>query len=133
MRRGWRRVAEMICLTTAMVLATTACGDSGTGPETPPSVSGSWTGTSAGMTLNLTLSEGIGGAVSGSGNIAGGDENLALTVRQGSHVHPDLTLVLGAMGYEDINFVGRMGSEDVMAGTLNGSGFDDFDLNLARR
>jgi hypothetical protein len=96
-------------------------------------VSGSWTGTSAGVTLNLTLSEGIGGGVSGSGNITGGDENLALIVRQGSHVHPDLTLVLGAMGYEDINFAGRMSGETQITGTLNGSGFDNFNFNLGRR
>ena len=117
----------------ALALAATACKDNSTGPAAPPTVSGSWSGTSQGLTLNLTLSEGVGGAVSGSGNIAGGGLNLALVVRQGTHVDPNLTLILGATGYEDMNFAARLSSATQMTGTLNGSGFDNYNLNLTKR
>jgi hypothetical protein len=117
----------------ALVLTAAACKDSPTVADAPPDVSGSWSGTSQGVALNLTLSEGIGGAVSGSGNIAGGTDNLALIVRQGTHVDPNLSLILGATGYEDMNFAGRLSSETQMTGTLNGSGFDNFNFNLTRR
>lgn len=118
----------------ALMLAAQACGGDGpVAPEPDPVVSGSWTGTSQGVTLNLVLSEGIGGAVAGSGNMSGGGLNVALIVRQGTHVYPNLTLVLGAQGYEDFNFAGRLTSGTAMTGTLNGSGFDDFNFNLVKR
>ncbi len=111
------------------------CGDSSTEPEPVPDpvVSGSWSGTSQGFTLNLTLNEGIGGAVSGSGNMTGPDGNLALIVRQGTHSYPNLSLVLGAAGYEDLNFAGKLVTETMISGTLNGSGFDDFNFNLTKQ
>lgn len=128
-RRVWIAAAWV-----AVLLAAGACsGDGPVAPEPDPVVSGSWTGTSQAITLNLVLSEGIGGAVSGSGNMSGGDLNFALIVRQGTHVYPDLTLVLGAQGYEDFNFTGRLTSATAMTGTLNGSGFNDFDFNLVKR
>ncbi|MEQ9398188.1 MAG: hypothetical protein RJQ04_03380 [Longimicrobiales bacterium] len=113
--------------------AASACGDGATAPEPDPVVSGSWSGTSQGLTLRLTLSEGAGGAVSGSGNITGGTDNLALTVRQGTHTYPSLSLILGAQGFEDLNFAGTLVSETQIAGTLNGSGFDNFNFNLSRQ
>ena len=131
MRRGWRAPA-ILGLVLAMALAPAACGDSATAPEIP-TVSGSWSGTSQGLTLNLTLSEGAGGAVAGSGNISGGGYNLALIVRQGTHNDPAVSLILGATGYEDMNFAGRMSSEMDITGTLNGSGFDNFNFNLTKK
>ena len=115
-----RRLLSVLLL---LPLLLAACGDSPSEPEPDPVVSGSWTGTSQGIMLNLTLSEGVGGTVSGSGNLSGTQDNLALTVRQGT----------GASGYEDMNCAGRLLAEDEIAGTLNGSGFDDFNLNLQRR
>jgi hypothetical protein len=127
----WWRVVPMLV---ALALAATACKDSSTAPATPPTVSGSWSGTSQGLTLNLTLSEGADGAVAGSGNLAGdGGGNLALIVRQGTHVDPNLTLILGATGYEDMNFAARLSSTTQMTGTLNGSGFDNYNLNLTKK
>ena len=109
------------------------CGDGPAEPEPDPVVTGSWTGTSQGVTLNLTLNEGVGGQVSGSGNIVGPTNNIALVVRQGTHVYPNLSLVLAATGFEDLNFTGRMATETLISGTLNGSCFDDFDFNLTRQ
>ena len=125
----------LVALVAMLALGLGGCGgESATEPPPPPpTVSGAWSGTSQGVTLNLTLVEGAGGAVSGSGNIVGTDANMALTVRQGSHAYPDLSLVLGATGYQDMNFAARLGSATQMTGTLNGSGFDNFNLNLNKR
>jgi len=128
-----RRRAILLPLVAALALSAAACGKDSTAPDPPPSVSGSWSGSSQGVTLNLTLQEGTDGAVSGSGNMAGGTDNIALVVRQGTHVHPNLTLILGATGYEDMNFTATVTTATQMAGTLNGSGFSDFDLNLVKR
>ena len=125
--------ASLLLAITALALSTAACGRDSTAPDAPPSVSGSWSGSSAGITLNLTLQEGTDGAVSGSGNMDTGLDNLALVVRQGTHVDPNLTLILGATGYQDMNFTATVTSATQMAGTLNGSGFSDFDLNLVKR
>ena len=125
--------ASLLFVIAAVALSTAACGKDSTAPDPPPLVSGSWSGSSAGITLNLTLQEGTDGAVSGSGNMDSGYDNLALVVRQGTHVDPNLTLILGATGYEDMNFTATVTSATQMAGTLNGSGFSDFDLNLAKR
>jgi hypothetical protein len=128
------RRARMLPLLLALTLPLAACGDSSAEPEPPPpTVTGSWTGTSQSITLNLTLSEGLGGSVAGSGNIVGPDRNIALIVRQGTHVYPDLTMILGATGYTDMNFTGRLSGATQMSGTLNGSGFDNFNLNLTKR
>lgn len=32
-----------------------------------------------------------------------------------------------------MNFTGRLASETLITGTLNGSGFDDFDFNLTKQ
>lgn len=123
----------VMLLTLVLSMSVAACGgDSPTEPEPDPTVSGSWSGTSQGLTLNLVLTEGVGGTVSGSGNVSGPDGNIALTVRQGTHTYPNLSLILGATGFEDMNFSGRLTSETTISGTLNGSGFDDFDFNLVK-
>jgi hypothetical protein len=127
-----RRGSLLTVVMTAMALSAGSCGNGATAPE-PLTVSGSWSGTSQGVTLNLVLLEGVGGGVSGSGNLVGSTDNLALVVRQGTHADPNLTLVLGATGYQDMNFSARLTSANEMAGTLNGSGFDNFNLNLMRR
>ena len=128
------RSAPLLVLPLALTASLLAgCGDSPSEPEPDPVVSGSWSGASQGLTLNLTPNEGVGGAVSGSGNTASEVDNHALTVQQGTHTYPNLSLVLGASGFQSLNLTGRMVSEDGISGTLNGSGFDDFNLNLRRR
>ncbi|MFQ5538646.1 MAG: hypothetical protein ACE5GJ_14490 [Gemmatimonadota bacterium] len=116
-----------------VLLAAGACGDTPAEPEPDPVVSGSWKGSSLGITLSLVLAEGLGGAVSGSGNVSAPDLTVALTVRQGTHTYPNLSLVLGAVGYEEMNFSGKLVTETLITGTLNGSGFEDFDINLAKQ
>ena len=128
-----RRLSRVAFLLIFLPVVLLACGDSTTEPEPDPLVTGAWSGTSQGVALNLTLSEGAGGSVSGSGNLAGPSDNFSLIVRQGTHSHPSLSLVLGATGYEDINFTGQVLGENQLSGTLNGSGFDDFNLNLSQR
>jgi len=67
-----RRTALGVALVLFASVGTAGCGDNGTDlPPPPPEVSGSWSGTSQGVTMNLTLVQGAGGAVSASGNIAG--------------------------------------------------------------
>ena len=44
------------------------------------------------------------------GSLAGSTESLSLIVRQGTRVQSNVTLVLGATGYEDMNFTGTLAS-----------------------
>lgn len=125
-----RTLTAVLSLALALV-ATGAC-DGGTAPDSDPMVSGVWSGSSMGITLDLTLAEGDGGAIAGSGHIGGGGLNVALDVSQGTHVDPNVSLLLSAQGYEDMNFSGRMVSDNEISGTLNGSGFSDFNLNLRK-
>jgi hypothetical protein len=109
-----------------------ACGSDSTGPEL--TVAGAWSGTGSGITLQLTLSVDADGAVSGSGNISGASLTTALAVTQGTYVDPNVSLVLHAEGYEDINLTGTLQAEgNQIVGTLNGSGFTGFVVVLNRQ
>ena len=110
---------RLIVLTLAAVLA---CGDE-TAPL--PSLTGAWRGvfSSSGVTttLPLTLTE-SGTSVAGSGNLASSNAAFALTAT-GTHAHPNVSLVLGATGFQDINLSGEFTAPNTVAATLNGSGY----------
>ena len=103
--------------------ALVACGDDPVVPEPDPTVSGSWMGLTGTATLRLTLSEDAMGNVTGSGNISVPGSAFALTVSSGTHVFPNLSLILAAPGFQDINLVGTMNTAIEIVATLNGSGY----------
>ena len=109
-----------------------ACGDSPVAPEPDPTVSGGWSGTTGTTTFQLTLNESATGAVTGSGSISEPGFALALTVENGTHVFPNLSLILAADGFQDINLVGTVTSATTIAATLNGSGFANDNINLTK-
>jgi hypothetical protein len=116
-----------------VAVTSVACG--GDGPTEPeiPVVSGTWSGSTAGITLPLTLGQGTDGTVTGSGNLSVPSFAIALTVSQGTHVYPNLTLVLTSTGYEDINLTGTVNEAgDQIIAKLNGSGFADDTIVLVR-
>ena len=104
-----------------LCLALAACGDSPTQPTI--TLTGAWSGTIDGQTLYLVLSEGAGGTVTGTGSLTyPGEGGVALTVRSGTHVTPNVSLVLEASGYDDTSFTGTVTASEIQA-YLNGSGF----------
>jgi len=107
-----------------------ACSDS-TGPAIP-SMAGTWQGTSEGLTLRMTLNQSETGAVSGNGTLSGSDMSIALTV-SGTHNHPNVSLTGQASGYSDMNYSGHFQSDNLVAGSISGSGFNNFTLNLNRQ
>ncbi|MBV26081.1 MAG: hypothetical protein CME12_08190 [Gemmatimonadetes bacterium] len=110
-----------------MMLA--ACGDGGTEPN--PTVTGTWGGNNGTITLTLTLIEAVDGTVTGSGNLAQ-DQNVALAVRVGTHVFPNLSLTLAPFGSYDLDLTGTVMSTTTIAATLNGSGYNNESIQLTR-
>jgi len=109
------------------------CGDDAVTPEPDPTVTGSWSGTTGDTTLQLTLNESATGTVTGSGNLSAPGVSLALTVSNGTHVFPNLSLILSASGFQDINLAGTVTSATSIAATMNGSGYANDAINLTKQ
>jgi hypothetical protein len=95
-----------------------------------PLATGQWTGSSLGLTLSLTLTE-TSGQISGTATLASSSQTVALTVT-GLHAHPSVSLTLSAAGFEPTNYTGTFSGNDAINGSLSGSGFVNFALNLTR-
>lgn len=114
----------------ALALLVGACDS---GPTEPKHVSaaGSWSGTSSGITVNLTLSE-TAKTINGSGNLQGGSGSIAVTVT-GTNAYPNVSMTLASPGYEAMNFQGTFTNPTTISGAVNGSGFNSFALTLNKR
>lgn len=120
----------------AVVLTLAACGDDDpSGPSTPaiPTATGQWTGTASGISFSFTLSEASNGSITGSGSASAPTGSIAMTVRSGTHAHPNISLTLGGEGFEDANFQGAFAGDNTITGSINGSGFNNFALTLQRQ
>ena len=131
--RTFPRLKLLVLLPIVATLAACGSGDDATGPDLTLTVTGSWTGTTGQITLQLTLSEQAGGNVVGSGNISAPGVSFALTVLNGTHAYPSLSLTLGATGVEDMNLSGTVTSATTIAATLNGSGFNNVNITLNKQ
>jgi len=123
-----RSVASLLAL--SVLAALLACGGSPAAPK-PVSLTGTWIGTSATGTWNLTLSEAADHSISGSGTVQSGGTSIAVTVT-GTHADPAVSLTLASSGFADTNYSAHLTSATEMSGTLNGSGFSNEVLVLDR-
>jgi hypothetical protein len=119
----------------ALMLALTACGGDGGSTEPDiPEVTGQWNGpvnTSGGSgSLALTLNESD-GTVTGTGTLSTAGDALALTIT-GNYAPPNVSLQMNAAGFEPMNLSGTVAEDDI-DGTLNGSGFVNIAVTLARQ
>lgn len=120
-----------ILLPVLLLAALVACDDP-TGGSTPISIIGSWTGSTAGVNVTMTLS-GAGSTVSGSGSVSGPGGNLAMQV-SGTRAFNDLTLTITfEEDFEPATFTGTVQSSTTISGTLDGSGFDNDALTLTKQ
>ncbi len=119
----------------ALMFALTACGgDGGSTEPVIPEVTGQWNGpvnTSGGSgSLALTLNESD-GSVTGTGTLSTAGDAIALTIT-GNYAPPNVSLQMNAAGFEPMNLSGTV-TEDEIDGTLNGSGFVNIAVTLARQ
>lgn len=77
-----------------------------TASSVEPDVSGTWAGTSDGITLEVTLVQAEDGTVSGSGTLTTRELNVPVTVVEGFHAFPNLRLELRARGFEALEAKG---------------------------
>ena len=126
-------------LQTSLLLAMlTACQTYMEPEETVPTATGSWSGMgAAGFTifeLDLSLTEGDFGRITGSGRLTSpGRPTFNFVVRNGAHGHPDLLVTLATTNFVDVNFSGRFVDIHRVAGMINGSGFNNALVTLTRR
>ena len=111
-----------------------ACGgaDDVVAPDPDPTVSGNWSGDAGVGIFDLNLDQQPDGTVTGSGSIVGTTLCLALTVLNGTHVFPNISLTFGTEGVQDLNFTGTVNTPTTIGATLNGSGFDNVNITLEK-
>jgi hypothetical protein len=135
-----RAFSRRAFLSFAICLVLAGCGG-GDGPtEAAPAaktskVDGAWRGKVDQATLYLRLAEvGTGSetVVGGVGNLSVVPTFLDLRVTSSSYPHPDLSMVLSSPGYEPLSFRGQRTSDNVIKGTVNGSGYRDVSVTLTR-
>jgi hypothetical protein len=80
--------------------------------------------------LALTLNESD-GTVTGTGTLSTAGDAIALTIT-GNYAPPNVSLQMNAAGFEPMNLSGTV-AEDEIDGTLNGSGFVNIAVTLARQ
>lgn len=95
-----------------------------------PKLEGTWSGSNAGVNYSMTVTEND-KTISGSATIIAADASISLTV-VGSHVHPTVSLMLSAAGFESFTFAGAFETDDLITGRLNGSGFQNEQISLLR-
>jgi hypothetical protein len=104
------------------------------GPDLDPDpvVTGNWSGSTGGISLNRTLVEDEAGGVSGSGIISSALAAVEIVVRLGAHSYPNLSLILGAVEIEDFNYTGQLVSATLLSGEITGGGLFDVDISLLK-
>ncbi|MGH7647106.1 MAG: hypothetical protein ACREND_03235 [Gemmatimonadaceae bacterium] len=109
-----------------IALGMAACGSS-TSPA--PTLNGSWTGSDPNSSLSLTLTQ-SGTQVTGTGQLVSGT-TYPLTVT-GIVAEPAFSLSMTPGQFAPVTYTGSL-SHDSLTGRLNGSGFDNESITLARQ
>lgn len=124
-----RRISAL--LLAIVFVALPACGDSGpTGPASWD-VSGQWSGTIEGVSMNMSLNEDAQGNIAGNGTFSGSQDSFAFDV-SGTHVEESVSLTISATGVQDLNYSATLENENRLVGELNGSGFSGETLTMIR-
>jgi hypothetical protein len=116
------------CIALAMA-GVAGCSDA-TEPETT-SVTGGWSGSAAGMSLNVGVTE-EDGKFSGFGNFSDRFGSIPVTVHGGRNGR-SIAMMLRADGYEAAAFKGTLVDPVTMRGTLDRSGFENDSITLYKR
>jgi hypothetical protein len=96
----------------------------------PIVMAGHWVGSSQGLTLDLTLNESK-EHVGGTGAFSAAGQSLSIAV-DGTFINPNFSIRLLADGYEQAIYSGKLQGR-TLTGQLNGSGFSQFDLTMAKQ
>ena len=108
-------------------LSLSACGGGGAaGPQGP--MAGHWLGTATGLTMEWNLKDNS-GQLSGTGNFSVSTAALSVNI-SGSRADTTVNLTLTASGYQPATFTGLILSDTLVSGSLNGSGFGLFFINM---
>lgn len=119
------RLAWLVGVSAGLSLG--ACGGGGaTGPQGP--MAGDWLGTASGLTMEWNLKDNS-GQLTGTGNFSVPSAALSVKI-SGSRADTTVNLTLTASGYLPATFTGLMLSDTLVSGTLNGSGFGLFFVNM---
>ncbi len=109
------------------------CESSPAEPPPPPKATGFWTGLIIPDNFNfeVTLVEDEAGVLTGSGRFFVTGGSIAFSA-QGVHAHPSLSFTISAAGAADANYSGSLETDTFIRGRINGSGFNNNELNLTK-
>ena len=96
-------------------------------------VDGEWFGVQNGYSLSLTLTQAAAGEVTGSALVAG-SSGVTDAVVSGTFTFPTLFLTITPPSFEPVIYTGTMSQSSAkIDGKLNGSGFSNLVINIAKR
>ena len=117
-------------LTLIAVAASLGCGSDLLGPV--QTVDGNWTGIQNGYSMSLSLAQ-TGTTVTGTADFigVGGAAEGAVS---GTFVYPTLTLTITIPNVDDVSYKGTMSTTQAkIFGSLNGSGFNNLEIDVHKR
>jgi len=110
------------------IVASLGCGSDILGPV--QTTDGHWTGTQNGYSLSMILAQN-GNIVTGSASF-GGLLGVASGTVEGTFTYPSINLTISISGVQDVVYKGTMSqSQAKIVGQLNGSGFNNLELDVA--
>jgi len=114
----------------ATILLAAGCGSDLLAPV--QTVDGLWSGLQNGYSMSLDLTQ-SGTAVTGQADFAGVGGFVTGTA-VGTFNYPDLELTISVSDLQDVTYKGTMSSSQAkITGRLNGSGFDNLELDVAKK
>lgn len=107
------------------------CGSDALAPVT--TVDGEWFGVQNGYSLSLTLTQTATGEVTGSALVAG-TSGITDAAVAGTFNFPTLLITITPPSFEPVIYTGTMSQSSAkIDGKLNGSGFSNLVINIAKR
>src|SRR4051812_39246080 len=115
----------------ALLALSLGCGSDSLAPVM--TVDGNWFGVQNGYSLSLTITQTGTGDVTGNAIIAG-NSGVAEGTVVGTFAYPTLQLSITISGFDEVSYTGTMSQSSAkIDGKLNGSGFSNVVVNIAKR
>lgn len=128
------RMMSTVVTGALVAIVAAACDGGPSEPEAPPrpNVSGVWEAEYGGATFEMTLvHDTLQNTLAGTGLLVVPDETLALVIT-GTYTGSRVTTTWTTSGFHPLNFSGEHAGS-LIAGTLNGSGFQNVAVTFGKR
>ena len=125
--RSVHRSLRSLVIPVILLLVVSGCRSE----DDPPVMSGVWSGAQGEWSVHLTVLE-VSERITGAGSLREDTAAYSVTVSNGLHVNPHVTLTLTPSGREAVSFQGRFVNDNTVEGVLDGWRFRNVPITLER-